>query len=622
MVLSVPVPAWVPVLGFILLTIAIFGTGQAAARMLYRRFGDEEPSTIEGFVTAAILGLTLWLAVQWILTMTFSLTARNVLIAASAFAIVGLPAIRKPERLNLDRWSAVCAIPIAAWSAFVLWRGYVVPPVNHDLMTYHLPKAVLLIRARGLEEFSFPDPRIRTFPANYELLLADLLLLSGDDRLIEWISVITYLLFVAVAGMYARRWWGAGRHVAASMLVVAASAVLLIHSGHAKNDLLTGVFAAVAVYWSARWCTRGGVLAAMLAILCGVAGVGTKLSAAAIVIGVAPFGLAALLRRPPSPRALGRAAVFAAVALILCGGWVFVVNATASGPEELADSAGVPTPVYGDWRLMLELPFVITRVSLGLGSDVPWTGEHWPWLPYDLFGPHLGPLMALCAVAVPIGILRHRRLGPDAVLANERLIATAVALIAFAVLLPIVHTPRTAAQAVVRYAVFILPVCAAWTIAPLIRSVGRYAPIVLAVLVSNFVLQATLVATEDAHAPLSYATWCARNPGTRRVHTPPQRAAAVADAMAGANETIAVSGSDGAWIYPAYGANASRHVEVFTDAARVPPGARYIAVDHIPLDILHPAPRELRMIETLSNDPRYQLVYHDKRFNQAVFRRR
>ena len=608
-------------LGFAVVTAAIFGAGHAAARALYRRFARETPPGIELFVTSAVLGVVLWLAAHWVLAITFTLSRRNVLLLAAAFAIAAVTGIRRPPRIRMSAWVILCALPIAAWTAFILWRGYVVPPVNHDLLAYHLPKAVMMMKAGGLDDFPVPDPRLRTFPANYELLLADVLLLSGNDRLIEWISVATYLLFLAVTAMYARRWWGPGPHVAASALAVGASSVLLIHSGHAKNDLLTGALAATAVYWSARWCVHRGALPAILAILCGVTAVGTKMTAGAIAIAIAPFGLAALVRRPPRLRAFAGAVAFALVALLLCGGWVFIVNATESDPQGHRTAAGVPTARYGDWALLWELPFVILRVSLGLGSDIPWTGKHWPWLPYDLFGPHFGPLVAVCMLAAPVCIWRFRREGEDD-LRRERLIATVAALVAVAILLPIVNSPRSAAQAVVRYALFVLPVVIGWTIPPLTRLGSRFAPAVLLVLIGNFALQGTMTAIDDEHAPLAYARWCAANPATRRVHTPPVRAASVADQLAGPRDKIVVGGGDDTWIYPAYGAALAREVEVLRDPRRIPRDAQWITIDEIPHRPSRATPSELRLFELIRQNREFVLVYRDERFNQSVFRRR
>ena len=613
-------------LGFAILAAAIMGVGHAAARFLYGRFESEQPSPLELLITGAVTGIALWIAANWILAITFTLRRGPLRVVALLFVLAALATLRRPRRISVHAWGAISMIAVALWVIFVMWRGSVVPPGNHDVLTYHLPKAVMMMRAGGLESFNVPDARLRTFPANYELLLADVLILTGSDQLIEWISTICYVLFIGIVAMYARRWWGKGMHVSASAMAAAGIPLLLVHSGHPKNDLLTAVFTASAIYWSARWCARGGVMPAVMAILCGVTAIGTKMTAASIVLGVAPFGIAALLRRRPRPRAFAAAIVFAAIALLLCGGWVFVVNASARG-EHLSISAGMPTPLYGDWPHVWELPYLIISVSLGLGSDLPWNGQHWPWPTHNLFASHFGPIVGLCILALPFCVWRYRKEG-DPLLRRERAIASGAVAIAFVLLLPIIHAPRIASQATVRYALFLAPVIICWTIAPLVRELAagpyrRVAHAVVALLVVAFLLDAGIAAADDAFAPLDYALWCAAHPGTRQIYWQPLRAESVVDRMAGAHDKIAVTG-DGrdTWIYPAYGAALSRDVVFVTAPREIPADAQWIVVDQLPEPFQRPAPNELRFYDAVRADPRFILAYRDSRWNQAVFRRR
>jgi hypothetical protein len=610
-------------LGFALLCAAIVTAGCAVARWLYRRFDPDAPP-LERFVAGALLGVILWLAANWALAITFTLTRRNLLIVAALFAIAALSSLPSPRsrgeggrRPGDGRHSPAvrpttiaAALVIAAWCAFVLWRGSVVPPASHDVLTYHLPKALMIARAHGYERFDVPDLRIATFPSNYELLLADVLILAKSDRLTEWIGTGFYLLFLGVVALFARAWWGKGAHVTAAVLAAAGAPLLLLHSGHDKNDVMTAAFAAAALFWSARWCARRGALPAMLAIACGAAAVGTKMTGAAVAIGIAPFGIAALLRRRPRPAAFAGALLFAVVALLLCGGWVFVENARAPLPHV---AAGLPTSQYGQWANLWKVPYLAVRVSLGLDGSLPFTGERWPWPAENLFASHYGPAFALAALALPFCLWRYRG---DA----ERTIAAAAAAIGVAVLLPLIQYPRIAQPSILRYTLFALPVLYGWTIAPIVRNL-RYAPAIVAALAVLFGIYALDMAWNDALAPLPYARWCAEHPGTREIFWSSAHAESVVDRMAGPHDTVAIHGEYDTWIYPAYGAALSRNV-VFALAPRdIPPDAQWVVIDQMPSKQDGPDAEELEFFRALSRDPHFRLVYRNERANQAVFRR-
>jgi hypothetical protein len=581
-------------LGFGLLCAAIVTAGCGAARWLYRRFDPEAPE-LERAVAGALLGVILWIAANWALAIAFALTRRNLLIVAAAFIAAALASLR-PFRVRLQVWTIVAAVVIGTWCAFVLWRGSVVPPASHDVLSYHLPKAVMIARAHGYAHFDVPDPRIAAFPSNYEILLADMLILARSDRLTEWIGTAFYLLFLGVTALFARAWWGKGLHVTATVLAAAGAPLLLLHSGHDKNDVMTATFAAAALFWSARWCARWGALPAMLAIACGAAADGTKMTGAAVALGIAPFGIVALLRRRPRPAALAGALLFAVIAFLLCGGWVFLENVRAPQPHVVA---GVPTTLYGEWANLWKVPYLAVRVSLGLGAG------DWPWPAENLFASHYGPVFALSVLALPFSLWRYRG---DA----ERTIALAAAAIGVIVLLPLAQYPRIAQPSILRYTLFALPVLYAWTVAPLIRDT-RFGPAVVVVLVALFAVNAADMAWNDALAPLQYARWCAEHPGTRAIFWSSAHAESVVDRMAGPRDTIALHAAYDSWIYPAYGASWSRNVRFVRSVREIPENAQWVAVDNV---------GDSSFYEEMARDPRYVPVYRQEPMHQAVFRRR
>jgi len=546
-----------------------------------------------GWVDRALVAIIAWIAVNWVLAIAHALTRPNLFIAAALFLIAAISLVARtpPVPCHPSPVPYLVYLPIALWCAFVLWRGYVVPPASHDALTYHLPKAVMIVRAHGYTHFDAPDPRIRTFPSNYELLLADVLILTGSDRVTEWIGTAFYVLFLGVVAMVARRWWGEGLHVTACVLAAAGAPLLLLHSGHDKNDVMTAVFAAAALYWAAVWCVRRGAVPAMMAIACGVTAIGTKMSAAAIVIGIAPFGIAALIRHPPRVKPFAGAVLFAALALLFCGGWVFLQNMRSPAAPHVA--AGLPTSQYGEWSHLWEVPYLAIRASLGLKTK-------WPWPAENLFSSHYGPVFALAALALPFCVWRYRG-------DRERAIAGIAAAIASFVLLPLVQYPQIALPSILRYTAFILPVLYGWTIAPLLRG-SKYAPVVIGALMVIFAVNAFDIAYNDTLVPLAYARWCARHPGTRQIFWSENHAEIVVDLLAGPHDTVAIRAGRNTWIYPAYGAHLSRTVVFVED--KVPDSAQWVAVDA----------EDPQFVEALARDPRFELVY--RRNEQAVFHRK
>ncbi|MEA2490725.1 MAG: hypothetical protein QOH21_2517 [Acidobacteriota bacterium] len=575
-------------------------------------------------MATAIAGIAVWLAANWVLAVGHVLT-RGSLVLVLGFlgflGFLGVPRLRQTvsEELrgtprNPRNWFTLLLL----WTAFILWRGAVVPPVSHDAMTYHLPRAAMFVQAGGFERFASPDARITTFPANYELLLADVFLLTGSDALTEWIGTAFYLLFLGVTAMVARRWWGPGLHVTAAVLVAGGAPLLLLHSGADKNDVMAAVLAIGALFWSARWCAEGGRAAAMLAIVCAAMAVGTKMTAGAVLLAIVPFGIAALLRRKPRPRDIAASALFTALAFLLLGGWVFVQNVLAPAAQASSVTAGVPTAAYGDWRNLWELPYALVRVSLGFHAP-------WPWPKHDLFFSHYGALFGLAMLALPFCVIRYRRAG-----SRERTIGSLAALLGFAILLPIVQLPRLATGAIARYGVFVLPFVLAWTIVPVVRELElrfpRYARAALAVIAIVFVLEAVDIARNDTFVPLEYARWAAAHPGTRETVYARTRATLAVDRLAAANDTVAVFGGSDVWLYPAYGRQWTRrviHLPYNANSARaaIPDAARWVVVDQAPATLLHPTPAELAFFDGMRRDGRFTLAWRNATFNQAVFQR-
>ena len=617
-------------IGIALLAAAILATGYGAARLLYRRLAPAAPA-VEVLTAAAVLGTTLWLATSWALAFLHVLNRRNLVVMAIAFALAGLSSLRLARAPGRPRspWSLLAGVMIFCWTAFAIWRGAILPPLNHDALSYHLPKGVMIMRAGQVGPFAPNDLRLTGFPSNYELLVADVLLLTGSDRLTEWIGTAFFLGLLLFAATLARRWWGSGIHVTAAVLACAASPLVLLHSAADKNDLMAGFFATGAILWAADWCARGGALSASLAVVCIAVAAGTKLTAASVAIGVLPFVLAAMVRMRFRIRGLVWISLIAVLAFALCGPLGYLAGTTrASGaaPDSgIARAADAGRSIYGEWRNLADVPAAMLRVSLGATASVPWNDRGWSWARHDLFSSHFGALFALAVIMLPLAVWRYAREGDDA-LRRERKVAGLASLIGYAVLLPIDFQPTPAG--IFRYSFFLLPVVFAWTVAPVVRDLSRsrfrsYAHVAMGLLVFNLAAHSLETAVYDTFAPIEYVRWAANHPGTRQIAFMRDRAAIVVDRLAGDGDVIAVNVGSDTWIHPAYGSRLQRRVLTLRGDALddVPAEAGWVAIDGAAFRDQALPRREGELYWRLKGDPRFRLVYRNEYWNQAVFRR-
>jgi len=622
------------VLGFLAVTIVVFAAGLSVSERLS---GDETAGPCERLFSGAICGIALWMAATWLLALAHVLTRATLIGVTVALA---LAAIALRPRIALPRPSWLL-LPVALWTLYALWKGAVLPPLSHDVLAYHLPRAVMLMRAHGWGHFYAADPRITSLPANYELLLADVLAMSGADRLTEWLGTLSFLLFLCGTAAFAERWWPAPRR-AAAVLAVAGAPVLLLHSSADKNDVMTCAFAAAALLWGARWSARGGRMPMLLLIVSLALTAGTKPSAGAIAIGLAPFFLPRL--RTLRVRDVAAAAAVAALALALLGGVAYIHDAPHGGGGATA-TTGI---AWGDFANLWRVPLLMLSVPFAHDPDtvwVPWRHEPWFWPHYEIFFSHYGTLFTFLVLLLPVCVVRYRRIGDEA-MRRERRNASLAAAIALAVILPLRTFPLGLFAAMPRYIAFILPIVVCWTVPPLFDEAARRSRIlgatVVAVLTISFAATAVDYATYDFFAPFDYTLWAARHPGTRHIHFPNGRAGFVVDKMAGPYDTIAIDGSFDTWIYPAYGAKLTRNVVLLPQPATpasIPPAATWVMIDRSWTMIWQnpkmtdtgkvwkfigkgqPSADDVRLLDALLHDPHWRLVYYDRGSNNAVFRR-
>jgi hypothetical protein len=581
----------------------------------------------EFWTYAGAIGMCLWLASVWIAALLHVMTPA-VMVGRSIVALIiaiGLTLTRRsapPSPAGRER--ALLAF-VLIWIAFILWRGWLLPPVSHDALAYHLPKAVLYERAAGFEGLSFLDPRISTIPANYEMLLADAIVLQHRDTITEWISALFYALFVIASAAIAERWWKS--NATAVALLAAGIPVALLHSGAHKNDLMTAFFMVAGLVASGRFLSERDSRALLIAAASFAAAMGTKPQGAILAACIAP----AILWRAKLRQAAVAAAVSIA-AFLLLGGAVYISNSLHPGPK-------VESVVqYGDWSNLWQAPYVLLAGPFAPHANelfVPWADHPWFWRRYEVFFSHLGIPFAGCALAMPIAIFVRRKSATI-----EAFLITAAACVAFLIMLPVTFQPHGMyAISLPRYALFVVPVVFSWAVPqmPQTRMSVTHLIAVIALLLYGFD-----TARNDAFAPWDYVQWVRAHPDTRVVPFDPYRAAEVADRHAGPHERIAVDAAFGTWIHPAFGAELSRPVDF------IPPGfgppliredANWVVIDR-QWNILwqHPQFRDLsearsflvrgtpsaadtRVLRYLQADKRFKLVFYNPAWNQAVFQR-
>jgi|GEM_PF-776969 len=643
-------------IGFVVVAASVLLTGYGVVSWLWQRFGAEEEGPFERAAASVVIGVAMWIAANWILAITHLLTFTSLMIVTAAFATAAVATLYLRRFTIRFTTKSVAILPIVLWVIFILWRGAIVPPLSHDALAYHLPKSVMIMQAHGYETFRVADQRIVTLPANYELLISNVLILSGTDRLTEWLGTIAYIAMLLLTGAFGERWWRAkGSAIVASILAVAATPLFLLHSGADKNDLMTAFFCGATLLWGARWCARGGRMPLLLAITSAALAIGTKPNGAAVAVCLAPFALTRIVRewRSTTLRDISSTLIGGMLAFLLLGGASYVFAASSHiSPIGVRlgqrSGAGTESVTYGDWRNLWQVPYLALAEPFShndYGVWVPWRHEWWFWPRYEIYFSSAGPLFTVLVLLLPIAITKFRRRG-ESETAIERNVASACAALASIIVLPTAMRPLGFfAGAFIRYCAFVVPIVVCWTVVPAylyLSATERRRPAIIATagLALFFVVEAAENAVNDNFAPLDYVLWMRAHPRSRTPYFDKGRAASIVDRVAGPMDTIAIDGAFGAWVYPAYGSPLTRNVVYLNRESTpdsIPLRARWVIVDRswnvtwsnpkftdmgrFWRYIGHGSPSadDVRLLNLLLHDMRFRLIYYEPRMNQAVF---
>ena len=404
-------------LGFCVLSFLLAGTA-GARRIGPVGEGDRGARLLEAAVVASLLALAFAVATSWALAFAGLLGRGWIVAAAAPFFAASLPMMRAAARS--DVWRRTFALPpmwgppvaslalVAAWTAFVLWRGTVVPPYNGDALSYHLPRAAIFVQSRGFTVPQTPEGRLASWPCDYELLLADAIALAGDDTLAGWVGTAAFVAFLLTGAALVARWWGWGKHVVLSVVLVASTPIGIIHSSAHKNDLMQCTLTLAAAIFVEPWVRRGSGRALALCALAALLALGTKLQGLAVCAVLAPLVAWGAWRHRAR---LGAGSVLAflgacAAGVVLLGGVVYAVNLARF--HTLAIPPDQKGAGWGAWQNFALYPYLAIAGPLTPRPNwlwVPWKHAYW-WTPEnDVFFAGIGPIFA---VLVGITGLRGR----------------------------------------------------------------------------------------------------------------------------------------------------------------------------------------------------------------------
>lgn len=642
----------------LLSAVALLIIGLEVTFAAWPRGGSNAPGPLERATMAAVIASALWLGSTWMLALLHWLTPTSLAIRAAVLTLLAIVLVLRRGPLQVARKIemkreidkrlvsviALSAFPLLLWVGFILWRGVLIPPVSHDALSYHLPKAVLFARSEGFRYLAELEPRQRNIPVNYEMLLTELVLTQKSDVYTEWPSAAFYLLFILASGALAERWWGRGKLVPllAVMVLVAGIPVLLLHSGAHKNDVMIAFFIVAAMVLAGRFWREGELGALLLVTMAIATAVGTKPQAAGVALFMAPFLFYRAVRALRLKQHI-LVLVVSVAAFLLLGGAVYLANVVHQRAIMGKGTDSSEIIGYGDWRNLWQAPYVLLAAPFSTDArylHVPWEARPWFWRRYEIYFSHLGIPFSLCALAAPfVAFSMRKREGP-----SERWVLTIVAFGAFLLMLPVTFRPHGMyAISLPRYALFVVPIVFAWTVVPLVARLREGAAVVALVAAAlSFLAYAASNAVNDRFAPLDFVLWAREHPGTRQIPFDSTRSTTKADERAGPFDKIAVDASYASWVYPAFGARLTRPVFFIPPGSgppEIPNDAKWVAIDRswgviwaVPgLDDLSqaddllangsPSPDELRVREYLLRDPRFKLEYARWGANQLLFRR-
>jgi hypothetical protein len=651
------------VLAAVFLIAAYGGLGLALASGFPAGDTDLRGGPWELSVRATLAALAVWVGVSWVLALAHTLAAPFVLGCALCSAVAGAALLARTHRRTkgfranlVSPWGLAVILPIVGWVLFAALRSTWIPVENHDALSYHLPRAVLFLLDRGYRlHRDIVDARLATWPADYELLLANILALGQSDQGTVLIGVVCYLGLAAIGASFCTRWWGRSYASLVVFGLVASTPLAILHSGAHKNDLLFALAAAAAVHWLVPWAYEGRVADAVYGIAALGLAVGTKVHGVFLVAFAMPL-LVIGAWRASRRRVLPLVAYGLACATLL-GGGVIALNLAQTGSTGLVartfqDSTGA---LYGDWGNLWKFPvaMLLAPFTSSRALWVPWCDEPYWWNEFDIYQSHFGAAFSLAVLAIPVVEWLQRSSGRASL---ERLLSAGIVTATFAAILPLHVRPFGFFFNEARYYLALVPIVFAWACGGLWQWLDRPSR-------SDFPLTAAGLGcagawlawnyigcgANDTYQPFAFVVAAAtaaeppRSPPAQLFH---QRVGYLVDRVAGPRDVVAVDFGYDTWLYPMFGRDFRRPIRFLPPSVgptMIPPDATWVAIDRGQQEYLFthpsmvdlrlslvqryfgkgtPVPQNFKIFHELEANPAFELVFRNPRSNQALFHRK
>jgi len=223
-------------------------------------------------------------------------------------------------------WIAAVALTVIA--GVTLFIALACPPNNWDSQTYHLPRIEHWIQNRSLEFYPTSNSRQLMLPGFAEVLILQLRLLSGADRLDNLVQWLAGAGSVLVVGRIALALGASTRGTALARLTAATLPIGILESTSTQNDLVVTFFLLCTAERLLAWrASRTLGDAAFMSIAAGLA-LATK--GTAYPIGL-PMGLWFLIEILPTGRRALAPLIAAAFLLLLPNLPTYMRNLDYSG---------------------------------------------------------------------------------------------------------------------------------------------------------------------------------------------------------------------------------------------------------------------------------------------------